>query len=214
MNEKKTFRFYECFALTKLTGRKAADILQLIEILRQISPESIFHHMHQYFLKPHAVASEFSNDFAVWAAESIEEHSLAEALANVNPFEFENIEGVREELVRLITEYLKAYPQPRPALPGREFLFNEGVTIVLPTGIEAVTREDFIDALKKVDTSSIYFHFYEARLRLGKERDDFSEFLDACPGCAERASRIKSLDPYMYTTEILRHKLIKIVKGR
>ena len=207
-----SFKFYECFALTKLTGRRASGILQLLEILQQISTDSIFHHMHQYFLKPHVIASEFPNDFSVWAAESLEEHSLAEGLANVNPFEFSNIEGVRSELVRIITEYLKNFPQPRPVLPGREFLFNEGVTIVLPTGIEAATLEDFARALHEVDFSSIYFHFYEARLRLGKQRDDLSEFLDTCLSCSDIAGKIKRLDPYMYSTEILRNKIIKIVE--
>ncbi|MFQ5736906.1 MAG: DUF5752 family protein [Thermodesulfobacteriota bacterium] len=208
----KSFKFYECFVLTKLTGRKASDILQLVEILQQISTESIFHHMHQYYLKPHVVPPEFPNDFAVWAAESLEEHSLAEALANVNPFEFNNIEGLRTEIIRIIIEHLKNYPQPRPVLPGREFLFNEGVTLVLPTGIEAENTADFLEALGKVDYSSVYFHFYEARLRLGKERDDFSEFLETCLGCSDIALKIKSLDPYMYSTETLREKIIKIVK--
>lgn len=208
----KSFKFYECFALVKLTGRKASGILQLLEILQQISPESIFHHMHQYFLRPHAIASEFPNDFAVWAAESLEEHSLAEGLANVNPFEFKSIEGVRAELIRIITDYLKNYPQPRPVLPGREFLFNEGVTVVFPTGIEASTIEEFAMALREIDFSSLYFHFYEARLRLGKQRDDLSEFLDTCLGCGDVANKIKTLDPYMYSTEILRNKIFKIVE--
>ncbi|GMR05302.1 MAG: DUF5752 family protein [Thermodesulfobacteriota bacterium] len=207
-----SFKFYECFALVKLTGRKASDILQLLEILQRISTESIFHHMHQYFLRPHATASEFPNDFAVWAAESLEEHSLAEGLANVNPFEFSDIEGIRSELIRIITDYLKNFPQPRPVLPGREFLFNEGVTIVLPTGIEASTVEEFAKALREVDFSSVYFHFYEARLRLGKQRDDFSEFLGSCLSCSGVALDVKALDPYMYSTEILRNKLIKIVE--
>jgi len=208
----KTFKFYECFALTKLTGRRASGILQLLEILQQISTDSIFHHMHQYFLKPHAVASEYPNDFSVWAAESLEEHSLAEGLANVNPFEFSSIEGVRAELVRIITEYLKNFPLPRPVLPGREFLFNEGVTMVLPTSIEAATLKEFAKALGEVDFSSVYFHFYEARLRLGKQRDDLSEFLDTSLARPDVASRIKNLDPYMYSTEILRNKIIRIVK--
>ncbi len=208
----KSFKFYECFALTKLTGRRASDILQLLEILQQISPESVFHHMHQYFLKPHVIAPEYPNDFADWVDGALGEPSLAEGLANVNPFEFSNIEGVRAEIIRIIIEYLKNYPQPRPVLPGREFLFNEGVTIVLPTGIEAVNTEQFAQALREVDDSSIYFHFYEARLRLGKERDDFSEFLDTCLGCPDHAARIKSLDPYMYTTETLRNKIIRIAE--
>ncbi|MBI5643267.1 MAG: hypothetical protein HY954_07305 [Deltaproteobacteria bacterium] len=206
------FRFYECFALIKLTGRRAKDILELLEIIKQVSRESIFHHMHQYFLKPHIIPPEFPNDFAVWVADSLGEQNLAEGLANVNPFEFENIEVIRYELVRIITEHLKNYPMPRPVLPGREFRFNEAVTLVLPTELTAERLHDFARIIKEVDSSSIYFHFYEARLRLGKERDDFSHFLDESLGCPGLAGRIKSLDPYMYSTEVLRTKILTLIE--
>ncbi len=206
------FKFFECFAIIRLTGRRAADILEFLEILKTISADSIFHHMHQYFIKPHVIPPEFPNDFAVWTAETLGEQNLAEALANVNPFEFADIEALRAELVRIITEHLKRYPPPRPALRGREFLFNEGVTIVLPTGIEAARLHDFVRALKEVDSSSVYFHFYEARLRLGKEQDDFTQFLDSCLDCPGLAGRIRSLDPYMYSTEVLRAKIIRLVE--
>lgn len=212
MEEKKTFRFCECFALTTLTGRRAANIVEFVEILKSASAESIFHHMHQYFLKPHAVMPEFPNDFAVWVSESLSEPLLAEALANVNPFEFSNIEDLRAEILRIIDNYLRSYPPPRPVLPGREFMFNEGITIVIPTDIEAVQIHDFVQKLKTVDFSSIYFHFYESRLRLGRPTDDFSEFLATSLDSPGVAAKIKSLDPYMYSTEVLRDKIIKLVE--
>jgi hypothetical protein len=196
-----------------MTGRRAADIIELLEILRQASPESIFHHMHQYFLKPYVSPPPYPNDFAVWVADALEEKSLAERLANLNPFEFSKIEDVGEKLIRIITEHLKEYPPPRPVLPGKEFFFNEGVTLVTPSGFEASSKKEFLDALRLVDSSSIYFHFYEARLRIGKERDDFSRYLDDCPGCSGLASRISSLDPYMYSTEVLRKKIEDIVSA-
>lgn len=212
MAEPKSFKFNECFALIRLTGRRASDVLELLEIMKTASPGSIFHHMHQYFLKPHAIAPEFPNDFAVWVSETLGEFNLAEALANVNPFEFTGIEDLRAELIRIITEHLKNYPLPRKVLPGREFLFNEGVTIVLPTEIEATHLHDFAQKLKEVDYSSVYFHFYESRLRLGKAVDDFSEFLTACLECPGVAAKIKALDPYMYSTEVLRDKIVKLVE--
>ncbi|MBI1912401.1 MAG: hypothetical protein HYS21_10415 [Deltaproteobacteria bacterium] len=207
-----SFKFFECYALIRMTGRKASDILEFMEILKQVSAESIFHHVHQYFLKPHISPPDFSNDFAVWAAENLGEQNLAEALANLNPFEFSNVEDIRAELIRIITEHLKSYPPPRPVLPGKEFFFNESITIVVPTGLEATQLHDFAMILKEIDYSSIYFHFYEARLRLGKERDDFSHFLDECLDCPTLAARIKSFDPYMYTTEDLRAKIIKLLE--
>lgn len=212
MEEKKTFRFFECFALTTLTGRKASNIIEFVEILKTASPEAIFHHMHQYFLKPHAVMPEFPNDFAVWVSECLSEPLLAEALANVNPFEFSNIEDLRAELLRIIDDYITSYPAPRPVLPGREFMFNEGITLVFPTGLEASKIHDFLQRLKEVDCSSIYFHFYESRLRLGRPTDDFSEFLATSLERPGVAARIKSLDPYMYSTEVLRDKIVKLIE--
>ncbi len=207
------FKFYECTALTIMTGRKASDIVEFLDILERISRESIFHHMHQYFLKPHVQPPEYPNDFAVWVADALEEKSLAEGLANVNPYEFANIEDVRKELIRIINEYLKTYPAPRPVLPGNEFHFNESVTLVIPTGLEATGLSDFLKALKEVDSSSIYFHFYEARLRLDRVRDDFSRFFEECLECTGLAEKIKSLDPYMLDTEVLRSKIIEFVEA-
>jgi hypothetical protein len=178
-----------------MTGRRASDVIELLEILSQVSPESIFHHMHQYFLKPHVRPPAYPNDFAGWVADELEEKSLAERLANLNPFEFANIEDVRGELIRIITEHLKEFPPPRPVLPGKEFFFNEGVTLVIPTGLQASSKEEFLRALRLADPSSVYFHFYEARLRIGKEKDDFSRYLDDCPGCSDLATKISSLDP-------------------
>lgn len=212
MAEPQPFRFFECFALIRLTGRRAKDILELLEIIKLVSKGSIFHHMHQYFIKPSIVPPEFPNDFAGWVADSLGEENLAEGLANLNPFEFEHIEDIRSELVRIVTEHLKNYPMPRPCQSGREFMFNEGITIVLPTDIVAATLHDFARALREVDQSSIYFHFYEARLRLGKERDDFSQYVDECLECPGLASRIKSMDPYMYSTEVLREKIIRLIE--
>jgi hypothetical protein len=207
------FKFHECTALIRMTGRRASDAIELVEILEQVSPESIFHHMHQYFLKPHVRPPAYPNDFAVWVANGLEDKSLAERLANLNPFEFSRIEDVRGELIRIITEHLKEFPPPRPVLSGREFFFNEGLTLVTPTGLEASNEEEFLRALRQVDSTSIYFHFYEARLRLGKEKDDFSKFFDECLECSDIASKISSLDPYMYSTEMLREKIAALLEA-
>ncbi len=209
------FRFYECVSIVRMTGRWAGDIVDFLEILRQISRQSIFHHMHQYFLKPHVRPPEYPNDFAVWAADALEEKILAERLANLNPFEFTNIEEIRTELVRIITDYLKEYPPPRPVIEGKEFFFNEGITLVIPTGLEASNLKEFRCALKEVDASSIYCRCYEARLRLGKEQDDFSRFFSDCLSaeCPGLADKIRSLDPYMYTAEVLKSKIEALVAG-
>jgi hypothetical protein len=213
MNKTKPFIFFECIALVKLTGRKASNITEFLEIFKRVSPECVFHHMHQYFLKPSARLIYYTNDFAAWVAEWLEEKSLAERLANLNPYAYASVEELRWETIHIIENYLTEFPPPRPVLPGGEFYFNEGVTIVVPTGLEATNTEGFAECLEKVDRSSIYFHFFEARLRLGKERDDFSEWLSTTLGMKEIAEEIKSFDAYLFDLDELRNKIKRLLNG-
>ncbi len=210
------FKFYECTSIVELTGRHASELVEFLEVLKRVSKSSIFHHMHQYFLKPHVRMPEYPNDFAEWASDSLEQKVLAERLANLNPFEYSSIEDIRTELVRITTDFLKEDPVARPVVRGKEFYFNESRTLVIPTGITASTALEFVEALDKVDDSSIYFHFYESRLRLAKENDDFSVFFRDCLGeeCPGLADVVSKLDPYMYTTEVLRGKLKDLVMER
>ncbi|MFQ5587184.1 MAG: DUF5752 family protein, partial [Thermodesulfobacteriota bacterium] len=100
--------------------------------------------MHQYFLKVTPQSRYYTNDFAVWVAEWLEEKSLAERLANLNPYTYKSVEDLRWETVHIIEEYLKDYPPPRPVLPGGEFYFSEGVTIVVPSGFDATDLVEFV----------------------------------------------------------------------
>jgi hypothetical protein len=62
-----------------------------------------------------------------------------------------------------------------------------------------------------VDRSSIYFHCFEARLRLGREKDDFSEWLATSMGREDIAEQIRGLDAYMYDLDTLREIIKDIV---
>ena len=42
------------------------------------------------------------------------------------------------------------------------------VTVVMPTPYVAHTLEEFVDIMSKVSIYSLYFHVFEARLRLEK----------------------------------------------
>jgi dCMP deaminase len=70
------------------------------------------------------------------------------------------------------------------------------------------TLEEFVAELKKVTVDSIYYHMFEAKLRLEKGENDFSLWLDTAVGEKELARKISRLDPYTYTMESLREKII------
>ncbi len=196
------FEFKQCMSVLKSTGKKAKTLKELAEIIKVVSDGSIFHHTYQYFLKGHIL--EYTNDFAHWAGESLEERMLSEQLSGIDPYEFKNIDDLRAGLLHTIDNYLKTFPEPREALRGDEFFFNETVSLVFPIGIRAKNLAEFLMAIKYVDGGSIYYHFYEARIRTGGGIDDFSKWIDESMGKKELAGRVRIIDPFMHDIEGIR----------
>lgn len=204
------FAFMECVNILKSTGKKAGNLRQLRENIASVSDGSIFHHTCQYFLKGRI--TEYTNDFAQWAGEGLEERALSEHLSNIDPYACGTLDDVRNELLRVIDSYLESFPEPREAMPGDHFFFNEPVTLVAPVGIKAGNLAEFLIAIKYVDAASLYYHFYEARLRLGERMDDFTRwFIDT--GCPELAEKIRGIDPFMHSIDGIREHLVEAVEA-
>jgi hypothetical protein len=60
---------------------------------------------------------------------------------------------------------------------------------------------------------ALYFHFFEARLRLERRTNDFSAWLGSI-GETELAERIDRLNPYDYTLDELKQKIIELAEGK
>jgi hypothetical protein len=60
---------------------------------------------------------------------------------------------------------------------------------------------------------ALYFHFFEARLRLERRTNDFSAWLSSI-GETELAEQIDRLNPYDYTLDELKQKIIELAEGR
>jgi hypothetical protein len=61
---------------------------------------------------------------------------------------------------------------------------------------------------------SLYFHIFEARLRLQRGTNDLSLWLDDSLGEKELAEQITRLDPYNYTMENLREIIIRLCEKK
>jgi hypothetical protein len=208
----KPFIFKQCTNILKSEQRNAGTIKELVRGIKEVSDASIFHHTYRYFLKGHIL--EYTNDFAQWVGESLKEHTLAEHLSSVDPYDFNTVSALREEIVRVIDDYLAHFPEPRPAMKGNEFYFNESVTIVFPTGIIAHNLAEFLQALKYVDSSSIYYHFYEGRIHGIHGPDDFSMWLKEQLNETELSEKLTHIDPFMYDIEGMRRLIIHTVEQK
>lgn len=202
MNEIKIFEFQECVNLIKATGKKARNLREFKSLISVVPDESIYHHTCEYFLAGHIL--EYTNDFAQWAGESLGERILAEHLSNIDPYVYRSMENLRAEIIQVLETYLEKYPEPRDAIPGDEFYFDQTVTFIFPAGVRARNLAEFLMGIKYVDAASIYYHFYEARMRLGGGVDDFSSWVDNALGKKELAERIRTIDPFMHGVEKIR----------
>jgi len=206
----KSFEFKQCVSILKSTGKKAGTLRELRDALSVISEDSIFHHTYQYFLKGHIL--EYTNDFAHWAGESLEERALSEHLSSIDPYDFSSIAELRERLLKAIDGYLERFPEPREAMAGDEFYFNQPVTLTFPAGIRVRNLAEFLIAIKYIDAGCIYYHFYEARVRLGSGVDDFSAWIQNVLLKKDLADRVRAIDPLMHSVEGIREHIIEAVE--
>ena len=210
MNHTEPFVFYTERRLVALTGLRAGNLVQLLEHLRDVPGSSIFYHTHHMYLSHHFETPFFSNDFALWVSEALQEGALGEELAAVDLLSFTSIRGLREAIMAIIAPHVSGNGQPlRESPPGDEFHFCRSKSFIMPTGLMAHHPQDFFDMLPQVSNVSLFFHFFEARLRLDRPTNDFSQWL-AGRGEAAVAKAIDNLDPYSMTLDELKERIIAL----
>lgn len=208
------FHFHTRLILLELTGRKAGNLKELLEGIREVPESVVYHHTH-HFLQQHLFLSpEPPNDFGYWVREALDEDVLAERLSSIDTCTFNDIKSLREAIIDVIQSHLRDGGELRGSPPGEEFNFIKAVMFILPTRYIASTLAEFADAIRKVTVNSLYFHIFEARLRLGRKGTDFSYWLETSLGEGEIARKIEKLDPYTHTLEGLRNKMYGILQER
>lgn len=208
------FRFYTSFVLQKATGLRAATLLQLLALLRKVPDGCIYHHTHYFLLTHHYLTPEPPNDFAYWVTGVLGEERLGELLAGIDIMEHPTLQSLREAFAGAIEGYLENAPAAklRFASEGEEFFFVKSAHVVMPTSHQASTLAEFADALSRVSIHSLYFHVFDARLRVGRPTNDFAIWLGEQLGLKDLAANVASLDPYTHTLDTLRSMVLSLVK--
>jgi hypothetical protein len=213
---KNPFRFCTRMNLTELTGLRAANLSQLLGLLQTVPGASIYHHTHRFLQQHQYLSPEPPNDFAYWATEILGEDELGERLASIDTVKFVTIRSLREELIKTVQDYLESNPvsKLRFAKENEVFHFMKSVSFIFQTDYIVEDLQGFSETLKKITIDSIYFHIFEARLRLERGTNDFSIWLQDCLEEGKLAQKIAKLDPYTFTMEDLRKKIIRMVEER
>lgn len=198
--------------LVEITGRRARNLDQLLGLLREAEDASIFLHTYQSLREHHLLIERYPNDFAEWAHRACGEFALAEQLAAVDLREFASIQELRSRIVECVERFLAANPAARTR-PAREpFDLCSSVALVMPTGDQAATLEEFREVIGRCSLRTIYYHFVTARLRLDLATNDFSLWLESSLEQPERARALDRIDLVMRTLDEVRVRILEVLR--
>lgn len=216
IKSKEPFRFYTRLSLPELTGLRASTLQQLARLTKDMPDSCIYNHTHRFLKQHQRLSPKSPNDFSYWVGNTLGEKKLGGRLANIKIMEFSSVDSLRRKIAATISQYLRERPLSRLRYSGdsEAFYFIKSVSFIFPTNYIAHDLKEFAEALRGVAVDSLYFHVFDARLRLGQAANDFSNWIRNSIADEELANDISKLDPYTYTLEELRAMIIQLVERR
>jgi len=205
------FDFVTKLDQTLLLGIHARNANELLEGIRRVPQSSIYYHTHRFLQRHHYLSPEPPNDFAYWVTGMVDDDLLGEQLAGIDVIQFQTITELRNAFVAVLEEYLQGAEKIRDCVRGEEFQFMATRTFVLPTGLTARSLQEFRELLLSLSVKSLYYHMFDARLRVAHGENDFSRWFRDL-GYSDLAAAVSRLDPYNFTLEGLRTHILELVE--
>jgi len=209
----KVFQFSSSASLERLTGRRASNLEELLDMIKTCSESSIFYHTFSAFLKLREAQVPFNSDFAIWVARMLNERALAEKLTAIDFSEYNTLESLRNRLVSLIAHQIQENPLCCRKIADEPFYLHDVTRVVYLTDHFAYDLASFRELLTKISIYSVYFHFIESRLQSQLKTDDFSAWIEESLNEPSLAQKIRQIDISVYTLEGLRSRIIQLIDG-
>jgi hypothetical protein len=208
------FEFYTAVQLVEATGDSVLNLGEMLDRLRSVSGSVIYCHTFRTMLMQHFITEGFRNDFAFWVGDALGDDELSERLSAIDLIDYTTIRAYREKMISIIEEHLKKHPRAasHDAREHDRFHLCSAHTFVIPTGRRAATLEEFANHLARCSRNSIFFHFVEARLRVGLPINDFSLWIAQRFERQDLADAINRLNPYVCTLDQLRESICALVE--
>lgn len=205
------FHFFTKLDQNLLLGLRANNLEDLLTGIKSVPEASIYFHTHHFLHQHHFLSPEPANDFAYWVTHVWGDAALGERLWSVDTVRFDTLSGLREQLVAILEDHLSSKEPRGECQMGEEFHFMACRTFVLPTAFVASDLTEFSQVLTKISINSLYFHMFDAKLRLKSGENDFSRWFREL-GWIALAEETKRLDPYSYTLDGLRQRIAALAR--
>lgn len=209
-----SFEVKDCAIITRMGGvGTAINLRELKERVSACSIDCLYYHFCETLIRPTFDDPEFRNDFALWAAYKLRDRALAERLAILNPYSFNDLEELRDRVIEIIEERLSTLVYIPSVPKGDEFIFMRAATVVFNTGIVLHHPSDLLEKLPLMSRSSIYYHFMEARRRTRDRVDDFTFWMKFHPENDPKIiDALARVDFYFLNLSELKAALISTIK--
>lgn len=205
------FRFSSCMELREVLGKRAMDEHRLLELIEEVPADSIYYHTHSYYLRHAYTQQLYSNDFATWVVLYAQDRVLGERLGVLDPFDFSDVEQLREEILSIMANHLNHATIVPRCMVSEPFEFIRSHVIEIPLGLEVRTLTEFHDALANVEVGAIYNHVCEARMRKQPLSVDFACWLSSEEGLGlqELALKVEQVGRLGLSLEGMRNKILR-----
>jgi hypothetical protein len=198
----------DCALVVLATGRKARLLQEFRHHLQSVEAASLYHHFWGGLLQPRFEQREYNNDFAAWVRHGIHDGVLAERLAALDPTQFHDLEALRTEVIELIDTRLDEVEHLSWMPATEQFEFVRSQVVVFDTKKRLHHPADLAESIPSLSTSSVFYHFVEARRRTEDGRDDFSDWLAGFgDDYVQMQEVLAGIDPYFGSLSDLRDRL-------
>lgn len=205
----------DCALISLATGITAQNLRELRDGLLAAPEASLYHHFWGRLLRPHFDEPEYLNDFASWIYHGLHEKALAERMSLIDPTAFVNMEDLRHELVDLVEQRLDESEFVPWAKADQRFHFIRAQLVVFDGGLRVEHPADMSTLLPHLSTSSLYYHFIDARRRNNSRCDDFCGWLGGYGDeFADLVQRLSGMDPYFSSLHETRRRMAEIFAER
>ncbi|QKT04273.1 hypothetical protein HUS23_10855 [Ectothiorhodospiraceae bacterium 2226] len=202
------FAIRDCALIAIATGKRAQNLKELRDHLLTINPASIYYHFWGGLLETGFEEREFNNDFAIWARNALHDFPLSERLAVIDPSAYTGLESLRQELIDIIEERIDESEYLPWTRTDQQFEFIHSQIVVFNTRRTLECPEDLPAGVAQMSTSSIFYHFIDARRRSSEGLDDFRAWLCSYgEPYSELCDRLADIDPFFITLTNLRRQL-------
>jgi len=204
-----TFRVKDCALAALATGERAQNLKELRDRLQTVDPASIYYHFWGTLLRPVFDDPRYNNDFAIWVFDALHDQALAERLGVLDPVNFQNIEGLRQELLDIVDEELDRSEILPWTSHDSQFRFMRSQIVVFNTGRTVTDPTQLSTVAASMSAGSVFYHFVDARRRTPDSVDDFQAWLGGLPDDYTAArKRLARIDPFFRSLVELRAEIV------